>query len=318
MHHIALLGAGFSHNWGGWLASEAFEYLLGTHEVLADPGLRELLWRYEGAGGFEAALAELQLEHDQPGVPVPLPIRAQLDAFQSAVGSMFRDMNDAIKRQVEFSTTNYQSAGALLARFDAIFSLNQDLLLERLYVRTLEGTGGRWKGAVLPGMRSISNANTAEFSFWSDGNWQPRSRAEFVTEPDLQPIYKLHGSSNWVSARDEKMLVIGGEKSRAIASHEVLAWYSEEFERWLSTGVRLMVIGYGFRDDHINHALLRAADKGLQLFVVDPRGAESAGDDKDLQDLFKRTLIGASRRSIVETLRSSTAECSKVTRFFEN
>jgi hypothetical protein len=28
MQHILLTGAGFSRNWGGWLADEAFEYLL--------------------------------------------------------------------------------------------------------------------------------------------------------------------------------------------------------------------------------------------------------------------------------------------------
>jgi hypothetical protein len=78
-----------------------------------------------------------------------------------------------------------------------------------------------------------------------------------------------------------------------------------------------MVIGYGFRDDHINRALLRAAGKGLQLFVIDPRGAEIFGKEDELQALFKRTLIGASRRSIVETLRVNTAEYSKIERFFE-
>ena len=55
---ILLLGAGFSRNWGGWLASEAFEYLLGCPQV--DSAIRGLLWRYQRKGGFEDALAELQ------------------------------------------------------------------------------------------------------------------------------------------------------------------------------------------------------------------------------------------------------------------
>jgi hypothetical protein len=29
VHAYMLTGAGFSRNWGGWLADEAFEYLLG-------------------------------------------------------------------------------------------------------------------------------------------------------------------------------------------------------------------------------------------------------------------------------------------------
>src|SRR2546427_6832509 len=60
MPHILLLGAGFSRNWGGWLADEAFEYLLGHPRI--DDGLRTLLWRYKGNGGFEAAVDEQQSE----------------------------------------------------------------------------------------------------------------------------------------------------------------------------------------------------------------------------------------------------------------
>jgi hypothetical protein len=52
MTFIILTGAGFSRNWGGWLASEAFEYLLGCPELSAD--LRDLLWKSRtGGGGFE-------------------------------------------------------------------------------------------------------------------------------------------------------------------------------------------------------------------------------------------------------------------------
>ena len=56
MAHYLLTGAGFSYNWGGWLASEAFEYLLGAPEI--DAELRALLWKNkEAGGGFEDALA---------------------------------------------------------------------------------------------------------------------------------------------------------------------------------------------------------------------------------------------------------------------
>lgn len=43
MTRILLTGAGFSYNWGGILASEVLQYLLGCEEV--DDGLRRLLWR---------------------------------------------------------------------------------------------------------------------------------------------------------------------------------------------------------------------------------------------------------------------------------
>jgi hypothetical protein len=58
MNTVLLLRAGFSRNWGGWLANEAFEYLLGCPQI--DTGTRDLLWRHRRTGGFESGLGELQ------------------------------------------------------------------------------------------------------------------------------------------------------------------------------------------------------------------------------------------------------------------
>jgi len=59
MTYILLTGAGFSHNWGGWLADETFEYLLGCPEI--DAPTRNALWRSKNnRQGFEDALAGLQ------------------------------------------------------------------------------------------------------------------------------------------------------------------------------------------------------------------------------------------------------------------
>jgi hypothetical protein len=46
--HILLTGAGFSHNWGGYLAKEAFDYLLGVTET--DEDLRRILWADQAKG----------------------------------------------------------------------------------------------------------------------------------------------------------------------------------------------------------------------------------------------------------------------------
>src|SRR5262245_52500715 len=91
MPHILLTGAGFSRNWGGWLADEAFEYLLGCSRVSS-----ELLWRYKGNGGFEAALSELQLESGKAGRSVAL--LNEFTDFDAAVRGMFADMNEAFAR----------------------------------------------------------------------------------------------------------------------------------------------------------------------------------------------------------------------------
>lgn len=326
MPTIALLGAGFSRNWGGWLANEAFEYLIGTPEVRADPGLRELLWRYPPPGGFEDALAHLQEALRPPPVNEAgveymdsnVPLRSQAGALQAAVSRMFDTMNVAYDGLFEF----HPRVVEFLSSFDALFTLNQDMLLERLYTGVLSqhvNASSRWRGAVLPGMRptrKIRQSNGVEF--WSEYHWEPvpeneRSARE---EPELQPIFKLHGSSQWYATNGANpILIIGGDKARSLRQFDILRWYSERFSQWLCRGVRLMVIGYSFRDPHINDALVLAAERGLELFVVDPNGPVAGQDSPQIHELFRRALIGASRRKLVETLLHDRAEASKLSRF---
>ena len=88
MPHYLLTGAGFSRNWGGWLASEVFEYLLGSSHV--DSGLRTHLWTAKQKGqGFEDVLAYLQFQHEVNWRP---QIEQDLRNLTSAVTAMFADM----------------------------------------------------------------------------------------------------------------------------------------------------------------------------------------------------------------------------------
>ncbi len=57
MHHYLFTGAGFSRNWGGWHANEAFEYLVGAPEI--DDDLRIISWEAKLRGeGFEGGVVD--------------------------------------------------------------------------------------------------------------------------------------------------------------------------------------------------------------------------------------------------------------------
>ena len=138
MPHILLLGAGFSRNWGGWLADEAFEYLLGPEYI--DDGIRSLLWDHEReGGGFEDALAQLQES-----------------ATQRSNETMKRN-KALVKTKFEFHDAPEYSIGRYLRKFDAIFTLNQDLLIEKHYSRGgyLSDSDSRWKRCETPGIERI-------------------------------------------------------------------------------------------------------------------------------------------------------------------
>lgn len=73
-------------------------------------------------------------------------------------------------------------------------------------------------------------------------------------------------------------MVMGGNKPTTMRRHPILTWYAAKFVEVLSKpGARLMVIGYGFRDNHINQLICDAWQKSnqtLSMFIVHLDGRE--------------------------------------------
>jgi hypothetical protein len=318
MPHYLLTGAGFSRNWGGWLANEAFEYLLGAAEV--DELLRSVLWDAKLRGeGFEGALAAAQntyaseKNHESKHV---------LDRLTQAVIGMFGEMQavfNGIGVPKPWEETPFQQ---FLARFDAIFTLNQDTLLETIYAGPVRWSE-RWYGSVLPYMKFIKEPDT-NYAFMLR---EPLIEDfEIQTDDDYQPIYKLHGSYNWLSdPQGERLVVIGGNKVASIARFPVLARYQSEFQlKLMETDSTLMVVGYSFSDVHINSIIIKGVSSGLKIFIVDPFGLNvldkevRASETGGLVDSLKSGIIGASRRPLVELVTTGMVENQKLERFFHN
>jgi len=265
-------------------------------------------------------------ERDPNGQP-----RGQLLRLQAAILQTFRTMQGAMDQVPwEFSQNRSEHVTEFLVRFDKIFTLNQDTLLEKHYVQNiaLANNRGSFNSPVFPGMRYQPAGGQLAMGApnWSDGPWVPTG--DLSIPSGGQAIYKLHGSINWQAAQGDPMLIIGGGKSRQIAANRVLASYADEFQHAVCAGARLMVIGYGFRDEHINECLYNGAERGLEMFVVDPRGSALADalnntrtkgqivEPSKLEGLFEQTLIGASRRPLASTFRGDAVEFKKFEEFF--
>src|SRR5262249_14473482 len=153
--------AGFSRNWGGWLANETFEYLLGDPQI--EDGIRNVLWRYKRQGGFEATLAQLQSDfaHNRNDTT-----EKNLVKLESAILQMFADMDKAFAgiRNFEFQSDGALMLRSYLVRFDAIFTLNQDLLLERHYLNGNIALSQyrSWNGWQIPGMVPLPRRGDSE------------------------------------------------------------------------------------------------------------------------------------------------------------
>lgn len=333
MKKLLLLGAGFSRNWGGWLASEAFEYLLGRPEILDNPEVTQLLWKYKDAGGFEEVLAEIRrawIRDNKKQQP-------NLEAIQAAIGQMFEDMNTGFFKLegIEFQQDDARMVSSALTRFDAIFTLNQDLLLEHHYMNDNVSlrSGNRWSGGCRsPGVRPTPSQARDHLASFARNDCPPEGdHAAFKVDGQMQPYFKLHGSCNWTEMHGGPVMIMGANKAQDMTLSPLLMWYQTEFERYLmeEPDSRLMVIGYSFRDTHINEVIFRAVrEAGLKLFIIDPSGADIAwhanptrkpgaigAAPSELEEIFQKAVIGASRRPLAQIFGGDQVEHAKVMRF---
>jgi hypothetical protein len=317
MTRILLTGAGCSYNWGGMLASEVFSYLIGCDEI--DDELRRLLWRDRN---FEDVLAALQRATDDEG-------KRRYQLLVSALAGMFNGMGQAfMQREFEFRNppdTRY-SLQSFLARFDAIFTLNQDTLLEQKYI-PLVGPP-KWGRAHLPGIKYLGSPQLTGSVYDRIAVMEPNP-GDFQMPPGIQPYIKLHGSCNWNDGPSGgRILIMGGQKAVSIGQFPILTWYHQQFRNMLMRpGARLMVIGYSFSDAHINDAIMDAIKRGdLKLFLVDPAG-DRILDKRDpramipdhpgpLLDTILPRIIGISQRPISTTFNSDIVEHGNLCRFF--
>jgi hypothetical protein len=322
MRYILLTGAGFSRNYGGFVATEAFEFLLGCPELNAR--IRNRLWALYG--NFEALYQELRDE-------------ARADPTNTAAADDFLRFNTMLMRMFDtmkmgFRTAHIERAqdrgvlamDAFLGHFDAIFTLNQDTYLEQHYLYNDPQTvrPHKWEGRYIPGLEPPEPL-TEHGNQLSKAAVRTIATSGFALEANKQPYVKLHGSYNWRSA-DQTIMVIGGAKLIDINRIPVLAWYQDLFRSMIcEPETRLMIVGYSFNDDHINEQLLKAARVGTKLFIVDPLGLDvidkrpvatrAATAPTTLFAGLRDSIVGASRRPLRSTFQNDPVEVKKYVDF---
>ena len=319
---ILLLGAGFSHNWGAPLAREVAYSLLQA--VGNDARLQEVLTRHEK--NFENALSEIQREYI--AAPASPEAKRRFEILQQAIATMFERINASFEppARFEFSNDLRYSVANFLTRFDAIFNLNQDVLLELRYApQVLTASNTRFNGSEMPGVKPIPNAALIGIGDNHKRLWTPTS-PPYSTASRFQPHFKLHGSSSWYTEDGRRLLVMGGDKDIAIKEHEVLRWYYDEFKRHLKMGkTKLMVIGYSFSDSHINEAIVDAWQSGnlAGMFLVNPSGRDVLNPTPPHQIKVPKGVeyipsLGGSTRPMSATFAGDAFEHQKFMDFFRN
>jgi hypothetical protein len=270
---VLLTGAGFSKNFGGLLASEMWSLILNQPDITASERLRQcLLENFDYEQIYNSVTTSGNYTNDEK------------IAFTGAVEKAYRALDDSIRFEPIYhrgqTTMMLQS---FLTRFQGsgnersfLFTLNQDLLVERYYTNEngllqMPGIGHPdWFTSRFTCPMTVEHEielpNQAGVDKWKAQFWTKGSGIQNFL------YLKLHGSYGWRTGDAATAMVIGTGKAELIANQPLLRWYLDLFKTILNYPRQLLVVtGYGFMDQHINNVIADAIrDAELRLHVISP------------------------------------------------
>lgn len=262
---ILLTGAGFTKNFGGFLGSEMWAQIFNDAEIQRTPSLRGLLQTdYDFESVYSAVMSGNLPEENK-------------NIMRRVIEKVYRNLDDTVKSWVFNAESpypvNWYGWEELVNLFvgqshlkGLFFTLNQDIFIERR-------SGHRSPGA--PAFRSElyhtlgRDLASTEFVVLPRENAMEKAEQDFMSNGGLSYI-KLHGSYGWRSSDGSNQMVIGKNKSEFIEKEPLLKWYFELFQKVIADGgKKLLIIGYGFGDQHINKILVDGVvNHGLQVYII--------------------------------------------------
>jgi hypothetical protein len=263
--NILLAGAGFTRDFGGFLAEEMWTLIYNHPEVRACPKIAS---RMRNDFNYESVYHEI-LTGKEYG-------ETERKAIQAAVSDAYMTLDEETRDSGEKSRpASLSGVQKMLSLFEGqqgrmgfFFTLNQDLFIERHCAVELPWAGppalkGAWE--FKKSEHSVMLPNDEDLKIRKAKNPLPRGGLCYV---------KLHGSMNWMDHNGRDIMVIGMGKDEQIGREPLLRLYSELFAMVLTKAKRLLVIGYGFGDEHVNNtmalAMAECQNPGLELYVVSP------------------------------------------------
>lgn len=281
---ILITGAGFTHNFGAPLAKEMWAEIFNHEKVQGEPKIRELMLNDFDYESIYYSIIEGDYEHREK------------DAINIAVSDAYKNIDEIVRNFSFLSDAPYPVNLHMVQKFINLFcrnnkrafffTLNQDIFIERRYFN-------HRVPPVIPGIKNEQIWFSSIFKLpLKENDYCQLPKQEEVEREKVQGLsmralfyIKLHGSQNWKSATGTQDLVIGRGKEQQIQKEPLLAWYSEIFKTVLFKQNRhLLVIGYGFGDDHINEIIANAIKKyGLKIYVISPESVESFREILDSQ-----------------------------------
>jgi hypothetical protein len=267
MGNIYLLtGAGFSHDFGGYLAEEMWGEIFNHETVKNQSNLADIT---STDFDYESIYYKIHSDskyNDTEKKAIDDAISQAYNSIDSKIQNAGRSNHGSliyeVNKMIESFSSNSQFGGG-----GFFFTLNQDYFIERWFSSSNIHLHH-------PYINNAAGWHMGDKNFKNNyvvAPKEPLQHEESLNVANLHYI-KLHGSFNWKRSDGLNLMIIGQDKEKRISEEPLLTCYSTIFECNLNKeNVRLLVIGYGFRDDHINKVIANAMIKyGLKLVIVAP------------------------------------------------
>ncbi|MBS1724167.1 MAG: SIR2 family protein [Armatimonadetes bacterium] len=293
----ALFGAGFSKHYGGFLSSDILGQIITHPRINEVENMRQ--WLID-LGDYEKAIA-LDKRFDEAVKRLKGWDLGLAKRLQEIVLDVFVAMDRRMSADFERDDLNYLDQ--FVSRFDQgherggyIFTLNQDLLLERHVGKIASSHELR-----RPGTASYLNDDerfTAWFNTWSSSiSLSSVTSHLFPSKARINHRFnyiKLHGSIDWYDEQG-RLVIMGGDKMLDVQAHPLLKRYWSMFQTVMKELDRLFICGYGFGDDHVNREIVKAARRGTTVFIWDDlplRQMRETWKDKGIEQQMRDALCG--------------------------
>jgi len=311
---ILLTGAGFTKNFGGFLAAEMWTHIFNNPKVQKNEVLRNrLMYDYDYERVYESMIEQTCVTSSDEDTR-----KKGCKILDDAISNAYFKLDEIIRKWVYRNDAphpvNHYGLDAFLDKFAGnektgkgfIFTLNQDLFFERKYIN-----GQRF---IYPRVKyryqlndSIKRDSPLPNKMYITISSQEISNEEREKELKTGNAFyiKLHGSFNWRNSDQQQLIITGQSKTRKIKTVGLLNWYWDILREVLNQGdVKLLIIGYGFRDIHLNKLIEQAIfEKNLRIYIISPDDISSVRSiakqyqfkralEKGLSGYFQSDLLG--------------------------
>lgn len=281
---VLLTGAGFTANFGSPLAHEMWAGLFNNRQIQKYEEIRNVMYSTAVEEKIKEHNLILLREYDYEAAYHAIINGAYKDKIKDVIKLAMRSVYDEMDKKISHYCFQNGSAKKnclnLIDNFNFadkenyFFTLNQDIFIERYFNRA---------GLFIPGFPEGNNNPTKSFGLkrgmlsdeylFHAPNDDKIIKISDQSNKDTNCFYiKLHGSYNWIKESDARIMIIGYNKLEQAKNEPLIKYYFEVFEEVLGQkNIDLLIVGYGFKDSHINNILVKHIEKSkLKLFIINP------------------------------------------------